>query len=117
MLDLEAVKLKNISSSFSFPQFRYSKFKYKNKSYFVCKEFTDDYQSIYVLNDKPYFSSPGRNKEVKAFQFVELEGDYFQYIPKSQNSEKIQLKKVARPKENSLPVSNQIAMIAPEIKD
>lgn len=100
---------------FSFPEFRYGKFKYKNKSYLVCAESYNQDQSIYVLDDKPYFSSPEKGKEVKPYQFVELGGDYFQYIPKSQNSERILLKKVLRPKESSLLVSNQVGMIAPEI--
>ncbi len=98
----------------SFPQFRYSKFNYKNKSYFVCKEFNDYNHSIYILNDRPYFSTPG-DKEVKPFQFVELDGDYFQYIPKSQNTERILLKKVPRPEGKALPIASQVAMTAPEI--
>lgn len=104
------------SVSFSFPQFRYGRFKYKNKSYLISGESYSYFQSIYVLEDKPYFSSPGRDKEIKPFQFVELAGDYFQYIPKSQNSGKILLQKVPRPEENSLLVSNQVAMVAPNIK-
>ncbi|MCI9843967.1 TlpA family protein disulfide reductase [Flavobacterium pectinovorum] len=102
--------------SFSFPQFRYGRFKYKNKSYLISGESYSYFQSIYVLEDKPYFSSPGRDKEIKPFQFVELGGDYFQYIPKSQNSEKILLQKVPRPEEKSLLVSNQVEMVAPNIK-
>lgn len=113
IVQFRSSKREEPSFGISFPQFRYSKFNYKNKSYLVCKEFYDYYHSIYVLNDRPYFSPPG--KEVKPFQFVELEGDYFQYIPKSSNSERILLKKVPRPEENELPVASQVAMIAPEI--
>lgn len=113
-----------------FPQFRYSKFTYKNKSYIVCKEFNDYHNSIFILNDRPNFSRIN-DKEVKPLQFVELDGDYFQYIPRSGNSDRILLKKVVHQKEDSinqnakntiasanqksLPVASQIAMIAPEI--
>lgn len=108
--------------SFSFPQFRYGKFVYKNKSYLISAETLNDSQSIFVLPDVPYFSAPGYGKEVKRFQYVELEGEYFQYIPKSQNTEKIVLKKVPKEdnnyqnaKNSKLPIANQVAMIAPEI--
>lgn len=124
-------KSEKLSVLFSFPQFRYGKFDYKNKSYLVCAETLNGNQSIYVLPDLPYFSPPGDGKEVKPFQFVELDGNYFQYIPKSQNAERIILKKVPKEKENSsdqnvkdimlltkkrsLPISSQVTMIAPEI--
>lgn len=120
-----------LSISFSFPQFRYSKFNYKNKSYLVCAESLNDNQAIYVLNDKPYFTAPGDGKEVLPFQFVLLDGDYFQYFSNSQNAERIILKKVSKESEdignhnvknitftingNLLPVANQVGMSAPEI--
>jgi thiol-disulfide isomerase/thioredoxin len=100
--------------SFRFPQFRYSKFKYKNKNYFVSAESLNDQQSIFLLNERPCFSSQN-DKEIKPLQFVELDGDYFQYFPKSSNSERILLKKVPKPKEETSLVASQIAMIAPEI--
>lgn len=124
-------KNEKIKVSFGFPQFRYNKFTYKNKSYLVCSESVDNNQSIFVLRDIPYFSTSVRAMEIKPFQFVELEGEYFQYIPKSVNTEWIQLKKVDQEKVgssnqnvkkstlltkvNSLPIASQVAMIAPEI--
>lgn len=101
---------------FSFPQFRHGRFKYKDKSYIIAAEPFSQKKSIYVLDDKPYFTSPGKNKEIEDYQYLELGGDYFQYIAKSQNSEKIRFQKILRPKENSLLVSNQLGMLAPNIE-
>lgn len=128
---LSAGKSEKLTVSFSFPQFIYGKFNYKNKSYIVCGEPLNDNQSIYILDDKPYFIPPGDSKEVEPFQFIVLDGDYFQYIPKSKNSGQILLKKVIKSKndngneilkntitatnQSKLPVASQIAMLAPEI--
>lgn len=122
----------DLSLSFCFPQFRYGKFEYNKKTYLVCAESYNYEQSMYVLIDRPYFSSIGKEKEIKPFQYLKLDNDYFQYQPCSQNMEKVKLKKVSISNDvydkqiinntngslsrKSIPVSNQVGMIAPQVR-
>lgn len=117
---------------FSFPETRYGKFIYNNINYLVCAESYNPTQAIYVLIDKPYFSSIGRDKEIAPNQYIKLDKDFYVYIPCSQNSDKIKIKKVdisndiyniqvteattGSLMQKLLAVSNQVGMYAPQVK-
>jgi len=118
-----------IEASVSFPQFRYAKISYEDESYYICSYFDHSNKSIYLIKARPYFSNLLDDLIIKPNQIATFGNTYFKYMPISQNLNKIKLisgfsssdKKVlnAKPKVKVTPrplVSEQVGMVAPEIK-
>lgn len=112
---------------FAFPQFRYRKITINDKTYLVCADSYNDDQSIFVAPDMPYFSSLGQDMKVKPYQYINFDGTYYKYIPFSQNMEKIKIvkvnisdelynqKNVKTTNHKTVPLSDQVGMMAPPI--
>lgn len=117
----------NLSLMFSFPQFRYGKLIFNKKAYLVCSNYYNPEQVIFLVPDRPYFSSISNDKAVKPHQYVNFGDTYYQYIPVSQNSDKIKLQKIDFSDGNSTnqnvkstqrklaPISNQVGLTAPSL--
>jgi len=118
-----------IDVTVSIPQFRYAKISYEGENFYVCSFYNWNNKSIYICKARPYFRSLSKDFEIKPNQIATFGNTYFKYEPISQNLDRIKLisgfsnsdKKVlnAKPivKETPRPlVSDQVGMLAPEIK-
>jgi len=133
LLNVKVLRSNNneLDLTFSFPEIRYTKIKYDNRVYLICKETYNPDMAIYVLLDKPYFSSVSKKYEIKPNQYINLGNDFYVYLPYFESSGIIKIKKasiskgkfneqVAENNKNkfnrkSVPISNQVGMIAPSI--
>ncbi|HEY9533686.1 MAG TPA: TlpA disulfide reductase family protein [Mucilaginibacter sp.] len=122
--------------SFIFPEFKYARFNYKGQPYFICTSSVyGDPQSIYVMPDRPNFSSAPQGGRVAVGQYVHVGDSEFGFIKTTENGNKItmtvdDIKEFAqstviaqapkniksKPPGNPNVVSNQIGFKAPEIK-
>lgn len=80
-----------LALSFTFPEFRYSKFSYEGESYIICMDAYQYRPTISILPDKPFFSRVSEDKKVEVNQFVVIGGETFQFIGHSENGNKISL--------------------------
>lgn len=127
ILFLAKTYAKGENLSFAFPQFRYGKIAINDKIYLVCAQSYNAEQSIFVAPDIPYFGSISKDKEVKPYQYINFNDTYYKYIPFSQNSNKIKIIKaniseelynqqnVKTTNRKTVPLSNQVGMLAPPI--
>jgi thiol-disulfide isomerase/thioredoxin len=127
-----SMKKSELQLFYSLPEYYYSKIKYEDKIYLICKESYDRFNSVYVLEDKPYFTSVSKKFEIKPKQYLNLGNDYYSYFPDINIPGIIKLKRVNISKDNyesqvvenikegsgikPTLVSNQVNMVAPPIE-
>jgi thiol-disulfide isomerase/thioredoxin len=110
---------------FNCPEFFYTKIKYENKIYLICRESYNPDKAIHVLEDKLYFSGAGNEGEVKPNQYINFGNEYYTYMPGSApgiieiKRVNISKDKVNKPKTGKsyrhIPVAEQIGMMAPPV--
>ncbi|WP_377094401.1 TlpA family protein disulfide reductase [Mucilaginibacter boryungensis] len=82
---------KKFAMTFSFPEFRYMRFKYKGQPYMICSE-GNTYLPFYtVVPDRPYFVSLNRANAIKPGQFAQIGGDNFMLSSVTDNASEITL--------------------------
>jgi len=116
----------SIEISFSFPQFRFARISSEGKSYFVCSDGYSRFKTFFIIPDQPNFTAVDRDAEVKPNQFFKIGDLVFSYIGYTQNMDKVIFKREEIKVDNmpnkmveakkSIPVSEQLGMMAPEIK-
>ncbi|WP_339704833.1 TlpA disulfide reductase family protein [uncultured Kriegella sp.] len=107
---------KNISLSFRFPQYRYGKVTLGKNDYLIVAESMTFNPSIFFVKDRPYFNILDQKFKINPSQYLEIDGNYVQYTPLSQNLDKIKLTISYTDQESKIiPVSNQVGMFAPEV--
>ena len=107
---------KNISISFRFPQYRYGKVTFGKNDYLVVAESMSFNRSIFFVKDRPYFNLLDRKFRINPSQYLEIDDNYVQYSPISQNLDKIELTISANDQDNKIiPTTNQEGMFAPQV--
>lgn len=111
-------KPNDIDVSFIQPQFKYGKIKLNDEDYLIISEAgSSEKGSVFIFKDEPRFGDMGREESIEPGQFYNVNGTYLQYSSLSQNMNKVKLtiNSTLSNEENSVPVSNQIGMQAPQI--
>lgn len=116
----------SIEIGFCFPQFRFARISSEGKPYFVCSDGYSQFKTFYIIPDQPNFNAVDRDAEVKPNQFFKIGDLVFSCIGYTQNMDKVIFKREEIKADNmpnkmivakkSIPVSEQLGMMAPEIK-
>lgn len=105
--------------TFSFPEFRYSRFSYGGKKYLLCTDVIGlPRKPMFLLPDLPSFSAAPREARIDPNQFLTLGDDHFMYLRAEGNGIRLILQKSKSNHTNLANVqpSAQAGHPAPEIK-
>jgi len=127
-LNLSSV-LNEIDVSVSLPQYRYARVSYEGENFYVCSSSYEFENSVYIIPERPYFKALSNDYAIKPHQISTFGNTYFKFEPISQNLDRIKFisgysnsdQKVfnVKPAVKTTPrplVSEQVGMLAPEIK-
>ena len=80
--------------TFSFPEFRYSRFSYGGKKYLLCTDVIGlPGKPMFLLPDLPSFSAAPREARIDPNQFLTLGDDHFMYLRAEGNGSRLILQK------------------------